>query len=346
MDHVAIDLGSKQSHFCIREPDGTIREEGAVKTKELGKFFALRLREKSRIIVETCSESFAVGDAAIAAGHDIRIVRSTLAPSLGVGEHGVKTDKRDARALSKASCRMELESVHIPAQSSREAKALLNSRQTLVEARTKLINTVRGTLRGQVLTPGKGVATTFPTRTRAALAEEPVLLRVVEPLLKAVEALTTQIAELDAQVETKAKADPVVQNLMTCPGVGPITALAFRATIDTVSRFKEAHAVQSYLGLTPGEDSSSTRQRRTSITKAGSGSMRRTLVQAAWCNLKKPKAGKAPQKPLSDMQLWANAVAERRGRPKAAVALARKMAGILFAMWRDNKPYARSMKKD
>jgi transposase len=345
MHHVAVDLGSKQSQFCIRDSAGNIQKEGKAKTKELKKFFELTVPEKSTVILESCAESFSVADAAAAYGHEAVVVPSTLAGSLGVGQHGIKTDKRDARALSEASCRIKLKGVHIPSQGSREAKALLNARQTLVETRTKLVNAVRGSMRVKILTPGKGTTGTFPKRAKAMLeGEDATLLKAMEPLLKTIEETTKHIAELDALIKQRVEKDTVVQNLMTCPGVGPITALGFRAVIDDVSRFKEAHAVQSYLGLTPGEDSSSQRQRRTSITKAGSGSMRRVLVQAAWCNLKKPKKGKAPEE-LSDMQEWATKVAERRGRPKAAVALARKMAGILFAMWRDNTPYEKHMKK-
>ncbi len=118
---------------------------------------------------------------------------------------------------------------------------------------------------------------------------------------------------------------------MTVPGVGWVTALRFVATLDQSQRFADGHRVESYLGLVPGERSSSERQQRTGITKAGSPSMRATLVQAAWA------AWRARRK--DPMQRWADQVAERRGKRVAVTALARKLAGILFAIWRDGTTY-------
>jgi transposase len=121
---------------------------------------------------------------------------------------------------------------------------------------------------------------------------------------------------------------------MTVPGVGPITAVRFVATLDDVTRFSTAHDVQSYLGLTPGENSSSSKVRRTRLTKAGPPQMRFLLVQAAWAAVRS-----APNDPMVS---WAKRVAERRGKQIGSVALARKLAGILYALWRDGTSYDRT----
>ena len=335
MEHVAIDLGSKQSHFCIRAADGTIRKEGRIETAKLKEW--LPMLTPSRIIVETCAESFAVADAAVGAGHEVRVVPATLAPSLGVGEHGVKTDKRDCRQISMASCRVELGSVHIPSKTAREWKSLCNFRDAQVETRTKLINTVRGWLRTQILTPGKGTAVTFPKRVRTLLEQQPAgLPAYVERVLQQIEQLTVHVREAEVEIKQIVENHEVAKRLTTVPGVGPMTGLRFLATIDDVGRFKEAHAVESYLGLTPGEDSSSMRQRRTGITQAGPTAMRWTLIQAAWCAMRVA--------PKSDMGEWALKIAARRNRQIAAVALARKLAGILFAIWRDGTTYKPTLK--
>jgi len=113
--------------------------------------------------------------------------------------------------------------------------------------------------------------------------------------------------------------------------VGPVTAIAFVATLDTAKRFDSAHNVEAYLGLTPGEYASSEKHRRTGITKAGSSRMRWLLVQAAWIAKRA-----APQDPTVQ---WAKNIAQRRGKKIATVALARKIAGILFAIWRDGTTY-------
>jgi transposase len=118
---------------------------------------------------------------------------------------------------------------------------------------------------------------------------------------------------------------------MSVPGVGPVTAIRFVAAIDDVQRFGGAHAVQSYLGLVPGERSSSERQRKTAITKAGSPKLRWALGQASWSARRTRKDDPIIQ--------WCLQIEQRRGRAVAMVALARKLAGILFAVWRDGTVY-------
>jgi transposase len=118
---------------------------------------------------------------------------------------------------------------------------------------------------------------------------------------------------------------------MTVPGVGPVTAVRFVAGLDDVQRFKSAHHVASYVGLVPGERSSSDRERRTGITKAGSTALRRVRIMAAWC------ARRARRKDA--MQRWADEVERRRGKFVAICALGRKLAGMLYAIWRDGTVY-------
>lgn len=118
---------------------------------------------------------------------------------------------------------------------------------------------------------------------------------------------------------------------MSVPGVGPVTSVRFAAAIDDVTRFPSAHAVESFLGLTPGENSSSERKQRTGITKAGPAAARGALVQAAW-NLRRTR-------PLHPISQWATKIEQRRGKFIATVAVARKLAGILFTLWRDGSTY-------
>lgn len=178
-----------------------------------------------------------------------------------------------------------------------------------------------------------GTTATFADRVRghaAALGED--LPEHIERQLRLLEVVVAEVKAADQQLRKLAGEHAACRRLMTVPGVGPLTALRFVAAIDDPSRFATAHRVQSYLGLTPGEHSSSERERRTGITKAGSKELRRTLIQAAWAAMCLVRSSH----PMID---WARRLAERRGRPVAAVALARKLAGILFAMWRDGTSY-------
>ncbi len=330
MEHVAIDLGGRESQICRRGSDGKIIEEKRVSTRALGAYLG-RL-PPSRVILETCAEGFGVADQALAKGHEVRVVPATLARSLGVGARGIKTDQRDARALSEASCRIELPTVHIPSTKARDWKSLCGMRESLVATRTRLINTVRGWSRRSATRIPPGDSERFPDRVRRMVEREALELpSFVKRQLVVIEALTLQIEEADAELEQMAKEEPVCRRLMTVPGIGPVNAILFTAIVDDIGRFPSASSVQSYLGLTPGEHSSSERTRRTSITKAGSPRMRRLLVQGAWCALR--YRGNDP------MVQWAIEVAKRRGKRVAVVALARKLAGILFALWRDGTTY-------
>lgn len=326
MQHVAIDLGGRESQVCVRGTDGKILEQKRWPTKELGKY--LQGRPPSRVIVETCAEAFLVADAALRAGHEARVVPATLVRTLGVGSRRTKNDRRDAQILSEVSTRIDLPSVHLASMDSRERKTMCGMRESLVRARTKLINTVRGWMRGQAIRIGGGSPEQLPERVRKAIQTLP---SYVERQLKMIDALTEQIDEADKELKKLARKDSTCARLMTVPGVGPVTAVRFVAALDTIERFESAHKVEAYLGLTPGEDSSSDRQRRTSITKAGSTATRWALVQAAWA------ARRA--KGFHPMVEWSRDVEKRRGKRVAVLALARKIAGVLFALWRDGTFY-------
>jgi transposase len=142
-----------------------------------------------------------------------------------------------------------------------------------------------------------------------------------------------EIRAADDRVAALAAEDPIVKRLRTVPGVGPITATAFVATLDTHERFAGPHQVEAYLGLVPSERSSGEKQSRGRITKAGNSRARWLLVEAAWAILRSKRDDTEP------LRRWAQRVAMRRGTKAGIVALARKLAGILYAMWRDGTTY-------
>jgi transposase len=325
--HAAIDLGGRESQICIRSADGSILEERRHQTTLLPQL--MKGWEPSRVIIETSAEAFAIADAAIKLGHQVRVVPATLVKTLGVGDRGVKNDRKDARKLSEVSCRIDLPSVHVPSELSRRLKSACGNREELVECRTKLINNVRGWLRTQLWRLRTGATDTFTARVRSHATE--VLPEYIERTLVMIDALTDQIRTSQRELAEIAKTHPVCARLMTVPGVGPITAVRFVAAIDDVSRFKNAHALQSYLGLTPGERSSSDTESRTGITKAGPARVRRALVQAAWACLRSHR--------VTALSEWTHRLASRKHKFIAVVALARKLAGIMFALWRDGTSY-------
>jgi len=276
------------------------------------------------VIVETCTEAFGVADRALAIGHEVRVVPETLVRSLGVGSQSKKTDKRDARILSEVSTRIDLPSVHIPSEVARTRKSMCGMRDQLISARTGLINCVRGWARGNGIQLRRGAAPSLPARMREACTDVP---EFVERLLTSIDQLSEQIAAATKELTAIVKNDSLLTRLTTCPGVGPMTAIRFVAAIDDISRFPNAHKLESYLGLVPGEKQSGGKQHRLGITKAGCSALRKTLVQGAWAT--------RWMKTISPLVHWSLEIEKRRGKFVAIMAVARKIVGILFALWRD-----------
>lgn len=331
MEHIAIDLGSRKSQICVRNDKGEILEERRCVTWQLEGYLAMR-EPGGRVVVESSAEAFTVADWAFQSGHQVRVVPASLARTLGVGERGLKNDQRDARKLSEMDCRMGVPSIHIPSPMRRDQQARVTARQALVEVRTKLVNTVRSFFRTWALPPVKATPETLPKKVRAALLATPHgLPDYLEQMLVVLEGLNAQIAEADKALKQLAESDPICKRLQTMPGVGPVTSVCFATAIDDVERFDDASRLASYLGLTPGENTTGFRTKRTCMTKAGSSRTRWTLVQAAWTMVR--------TRPNDPLVRWFQTVAKRRGKKIAIVALSRKMARILYAMWRDGKSY-------
>jgi transposase len=142
------------------------------------------------------------------------------------------------------------------------------------------------------------------------------------------------IADADRRLAALARESAPARLLQTMPMIGPVTALGFVAALDDVGRFDGPHQVAAYLGRVPSERSSGEQQHRGRITKRGDSRTRWLLVEAAW----RIRRSKDPA--LGPLNAWADRIAARRGKRVAIVAMARPLAGILFAMWRSGTPYA------
>lgn len=334
MDHIAIDIGSRKSQICIRNAAGAIVSESRLDTASVVGFLSERAR--SHVVMETCSESFAIASRAKAAGHKCSVVAATRVRALGVGARGIKTDLRDARALSEAAWRGLVPTVHIPSDQAREWRRILSTREVLLKTRTSLINATRGYLRTQLLALPKKATKNFAQAVRAhfvAMAHTPPAC--IERQLTLLDVVDAQVAAANAECLAIANANGDCIRLMTIPGIGPLSAMNFVAAIDDVTRFSNAHAVEAYLGLTPGESSSGDKTRRTGITKAGCSRVRKCLTQAAWAVYR--AKGQTPHSAMM------HRLVARRGKKIAIVAIARRLAGVMYALWRDRRDYDASV---
>jgi transposase len=243
----------------------------------------------------------------------------------------IKTDRRDVVALAEACRHGIYRAAHRVSPQQRQTRRALRVREQLVRARTQLLNLVRTQLRQDGYRLPRCSSEAMPRRY-ATVALPEAMRTALRPALTTITTLTEQIVQSDTALTTVATADPVVQRLMTAPGVGVITALTYRAVLDDVDRFGDARGVAAYLGLVPREDSSGTRHRKGAITKAGPNQLRVLLVQASWVVWRQRTGGGA-------LHAWVERLAARRGKRIAVVALARRLGRILYAMWRDGTDY-------
>jgi transposase len=153
----------------------------------------------------------------------------------------------------------------------------------------------------------------------------------IEALLATFEHLCDQIESLDEQTKQLAADDPTCKRLMTIPGVGPQVVLAFTTQLDEVERFASADELASYLALVPGEATTGGKVVRTSTIKAGPGHLKALLVQAAWSMYR--------TRPNDPAVLWMQSITDKRGKRIAVVALARKLATIMWSMWKHGTSY-------
>jgi transposase len=338
MDTIGLDLHKRESQLCVLTAEGEVIERRIVTSRE--RFTAvLGGRPRARILLEAATESEWVARHLEALGHAVIVADPNFAPMYATRRRGVKTDRRDARTLAEA-CRLgAYRPIHRASAAQRHVRAQLAVRDALIRTRTRYVSVVRALTRRDGLRLPSG----SPEHTAAKLGALPLpgpLAGELAPLRALLDPLNREITAADARLAAVALADPVVERLRTAPGIGPVTAVAFVATLDAVTRFGSAHQVAAYLGLTPREYSSGEQQHRGRISKTGSPRMRALLVEAAWRVLRSPQAGAAP------LRAWAERIALRRGRSVAAVALARRLAGILYAMWRDGADYRASRRPE
>lgn len=331
MQHCGFDLAKTSSQLCLRTEDGQFVEHRLKTTREeLTRFFAER--PPTRILIEAATESEWVAQHLEGLGHEVIVAAPNFAPMYATLSKKIKTDKRAARALCDACERGTYHPAYRSTDAQRQVRAELIARETLVATRTKYISVIRSLLRREGLRVQSCGAQYF--RTHVELLDLPAHLRSASaPLLEVLRVLGEQIGQADEQLAAVSKSAPRIKRLCLIPSVGPVTSITFVAILGEASRFSSAKQVRAYLGLVPKEDSSRERQHQGHITKAGNSRVRSLLVEVARSMLSSKK------REVQELKQWALRIAERRGKRVAVVALARKLAGILYALWRDGTEF-------
>jgi transposase len=331
MEYIGIDVHKNSCQVCVLTEGGELVER-RIKTERASLHALFAGRSRARILIESSTESEWVARCLEELGHEVIVADPNFAPMYATRSKKVKTDKRDARTLCEA-CRLgAYRPAHRTSDRQRNVRAHLAVRETLVRTRSKYISLIGALARREGCRIPTGVSRNFAARVEQAELPQHVLVQI-GPLLIMLKSLNEQIKLADEKVAEIVKDDEVVKRLATVPGVGPVTATTYAATLDGAARFRDAKQVRSYLGLVPREHSSGEKQHRGRISKAGNSRARSLLVEAAWALLR----WKTPK--TQALHEWVARIAARRGKATAVVALARKLAGILFALWRDGTEF-------
>ena len=334
MKHFAgLDVSLEWTSVCVVDEVGQIVREAKVlsEPEALVAFFAELDARVTRICLEAGPLSQWLHDGLAEAGLPVvcaetRQLKAVLSATVN------KSDRNDARGIAQMLRVNMIRPVHVKTVSSQEKRMLLTNRKFMLKQLCDAESHIRGTLRNFGLKVGQVSRGRFETRIRELVEDRAALTCLVQPLLRARAELLTAFNELHSMMLHQVRADPVCRRLMTIPGVGPVTALTFRATVDVPARFGRSRSVGAHFGLTPRKWQSGEIDHMGRISKCGDAMMRTALYDAAHSMLTRTTR-------WSWLKAWAMQVAKRRGQERAKIALARRLGVIMHRMWMDGSEF-------
>ncbi len=336
----AFDVGKSVLEVAGSDRPGRVRERHRLSRSQFSRFVSER--RPATVLMEACGTAHFWGRHAQASGH-----RVVLLPPHAVRPYVPrnKTDRADVNGLLEASRNERIRPVPVKSIAQQTLGALHRLRSTWQATRTARINTVRGLLREFGITIPVGSNQVVP-RVRQLLGDPetaPDLLDALRPALmeavSEIRELEVRIRTVEKQINALAVQTPVVGRLRTIPGVGLLTSTALFAFVGEVQRFPSGRHFSSYLGLTPRESSSGLHRRLGAISKRGDTYLRMLLIHGARAVLFHAKKQRCP----GHLQMWALRLEAQRGHNKAAVALANKLARIVWAVWTTGSDFTQTM---
>jgi transposase len=334
MEHFAgLDVSVKETSVCIVDETGRIVREAKVASEPAALLAVLNnfSHHFKRIGLEAGPLSQWLFSALAETGLPVicvetRHMRAVLKAQIN------KTDRNDARGIAQMIRAGLYRPVHVKTLRSQKLRMLLTHRKLLQSKAIAVENDLRGTLRNFGLKVGMVGTVKFEARIKELVENLPDLAGLVEPLLVVRRVLREQITVLHRRLLAIVKDDEVCRRLMTVPGVGPIVALTYRATVDVPARFRNSKAAGAVFGLTPAKYQSGESERTGSISRCGDDMMRTMLYEAAQSMLLRSTQ-------WSWLKAWAMKIARQRGMKKAIVALARRLAVIMHRIWIDGTEF-------
>lgn len=328
-----LDVSLEEAAVCIVDDTGRIVREAraASEPDALAAFFQTSGLTMERIGLEACSLAAWLHQGLSEQGLPAVCIEARQAKA-AMGAMPNKTDRNDARGIAQITRTGWYRAVHVKSPPCRSWRALLAARRMVLNKRRDVENGLRALLREAGLKVGTPSRRDFPARVRELAADDPVLASLVEPLLSIIAVMTEEADRPTRRVLDEVRVEPICRRLMTVPGVGPLTALAFRATIDRPGRFRKSRDVGAHLGLTPRRYQSGETDVQGRISRCGDELVRTALYEAAHSLLIRSTKWSA-------LRAWGMQLAKRRGMARARVAVARKLAVILHRMWSDGSEF-------
>ena len=329
-----LDVSLNSTAICVVNQDGDIVREGQAPSepRAIHEWLAKGRLTMARVGLEAgglsswlCHELLSMGQPAICI--------ETRHAKAAMKAQQVKTDRNDARGIAHIMRTGWYREVHVKSHASQKIRVLLNNRRCLLDKRLDIDSQIRGTIRTFGLKAGKvagGAA--YEARIRELIGDDAELQAYIFPMLAVRRELIAQMAKLHKLILDYIKNDEVCRRLMTVPGVGPLTALAYKTFVDRPQRFAHSKAVGAAVGLTPKKWASGEVDFDGHITKCGDEFVRHHLYEAAHTMLVRSK------KP-SVLKAWGLRLLKRTGLKVACVAVARKLAVTMHAMWRDETDF-------
>jgi transposase len=334
MEHYAgIDVSLELSSVCVVDGAGRIVREAKVPSEPeaLVRFFAQLGVVVTRIGLEAGPLSQWLHAGLTKAGFET-VLLETRQVKAALSAMVVKTDRKDARGIAQLLRMGWFRPVHCKSPPAQAIRALLVGRKLLQAKLLDVELSIRGILRGFGLKVGVVSKGRFAVRIRELVTGQAMLERVIEPMLRAREALRAEYHALHRAVLGIVREDTICRRLMTVPGVGVLVAITFTSAVDDPGRFTRSRTVGAHFGLTPKIYQSGETDVTGGISKVGDAMVRSALYEAA--NVMLTRASR-----FSTLKRWALEVAGRRGMKRAKVALARKLATILHRMWVDGTSF-------
>lgn len=326
--YAGLDVSDKATHVCVVDAGGTVllRDVVASDPDALAKWLERHCPDLFRVVLETGPLSTFLYHGLAERNVPVECICARHAKGV-LSTRVNKSDIHDAEGLAQLARTGWFKRVHMKASATHIDRAALRIRGQLVGTRLAMCNQLRGLLKlfglrlGSVRTPGRRA-----DRLTALFRQRPDLEALFAPLVSSIDMLEEQLRACNRLLEGRASGDPVCARLMSVPGVGPITALTYAASIEDPRRFARSEDVGAYAGLVPRRSQSGERDIRSGISKAGDPALRRALYEAANILLSRVK------RPFA-LQQWGRAIAETKGNRRARTAVARKLAVLLHSLW-------------